>query len=55
MLNSEFSAELATLIRSLQQRIRTEPTVRSDNPMDEIERAIIALVQEWLRLKELGY
>jgi hypothetical protein len=53
MLNSEFSAEMATLLRSLQQRVRTEPAARQDAPIVNIERAIIALVQEWLRLKEL--
>jgi len=45
MLSSEFAMELGALIRSLEQKIRTEPDVRQGSPEDQIERAIIALVQ----------
>ena len=51
MLSSDFIQEMGALVRSLEQKIRTEPDVRSCDPADQIERAIIALVQIRLEMK----
>lgn len=51
MLSSEFIQEMGTLIRSLEQKVRTEPDVRNAAPADQVERAIIALVQLRLEMK----
>jgi hypothetical protein len=54
MLSSEFLQEMGALLRSLEQKVRTEPDVRSADPADQIERAIIALVQIRLEMKSSG-
>lgn len=56
MLTSEFNQEMGSLLRSLEQRVRTEPelTVSSDpqqDALDHIERAIIALVQLHIQVR----
>ena len=54
MLSSEFQTELGTLIRSLMQRVGTEPTVRvgtQRDALDHIERAIITLVELHISLR----
>lgn len=53
MLNSEFTQEMGALLRRLQEKVRTQPTVRSDDPKDRIEQAIIALVAIRLDMEKL--
>lgn len=54
MLSSEFNAELGSLIRSLEQKVRDEPTVRGDGhyrtPLDHLDRAIISLIAQRIAL-----
>lgn len=51
MLSSDFQQELGALLRRLQDKVRTEPSVRSEDPKDQIERAIIALVSVRLEME----
>jgi hypothetical protein len=48
MLSSEFSQELAAMIRSMQDRIRLEPDLKDTDegydPRDDLDRAIIRLI-----------
>lgn len=59
MLSSEFNQELGALIRSLEQKVRTEPQTWSNDPLvlgasvqDNLDRAIINLIALRLSLNE---
>lgn len=54
MLTSEFNEEMGSLIRSLQQKVQTEPShLRADerDALDYLERAIVALVAMHIQLR----
>lgn len=54
MLSSEFSVELGALIRSLEQKVRTEPGLhtKGDEVLDSLERAIVQLISLHLELQK---
>lgn len=59
MLSSEFNAEMAALIRSLENRVRLEPVLlsaertsaRGPEYLDHLERAIVQMIALYLSLK----
>jgi hypothetical protein len=54
MLSSEFSTEMGSLLRSLEQKVRLDPEVRhgdEKDALDNIERAIITLVNLHIQLR----
>lgn len=54
MLSSEFNNEMGSLLRSLAQRVATEPAVRhgeTRDALEHIERAIITLVNLHIQLR----
>lgn len=54
MLSDEFNNEMAALIRSLQQKVRTEPGIhaKADDVLGHIESAIVQLVRLHLDVQE---
>lgn len=54
MLSSEFSQEIGALVRRLESRVRTEPSLQHQTVLsaqESIERAIVVLCSEWLELE----
>lgn len=56
MLTSEFNTEMGALIRSLESKVRLEPTLShpdggAEDALDQIDRAIISLIAIRLRLQ----
>ncbi len=60
MLSSEFNHEAGALIRSLEAKVRQEPSlihadftpgIRADLTLDHIERALVSLIALYLQLK----
>lgn len=52
MLSSEFQQEMGALVRSLSQRVRTDPDVRDGDPVEAIDAAIITLIELRLSLQK---
>jgi len=58
MLSSEFAQEMGALLRSLEQRMRTEPALSAAHDpaadaLDHIERAIVSLVALHISLRRV--
>lgn len=57
VLSSDFNIELGALIRALEAKIRNEPGLIHEGPLDtldHIDRAIISLVAWRIHLKRLA-
>lgn len=54
MLTSEFNTEMGALIRSLESKVRLDPTLShpdgAEDALDQIDRAIISLIAIRLEL-----
>lgn len=57
MLSSEFNQETGSLIRSLERRVRNDPTLLvadGEDLLHEIEDALVILIVLYLKLKRAG-
>lgn len=57
MLSSDFGIELGALVRALETKIRLEPGLIHEGPLDtidHIDRAIISLIAWRIQLKRLA-